>query len=116
MGTAAWPSLGLNACEHDEILNSVAAPVPRGNHAARPRNGATRSAAAGSSREAANAGHESNGHARIILAARFNPIPGSAEIAAVVARVTSSWYSTAMIDRWPWLTTRTSTKPLGPGA
>src|SRR5690242_5354734 len=88
----------------------------RANHAARPRNDAMRSAAAGSSRDAANAGQELKGRARIILAARFSPIPGRAEIAAIGAWFTSSGYSTAVIDRWPWLTTRTSTKRLTPAS
>src|SRR6266705_4963598 len=78
-------------------------------HAAKPRNGATRWATAGSSNDAANAGHESNGLARTMRAARFSPIPGRAQIAASDARFTSSGYSIAVRDRWPWLVTRTST-------
>src|SRR2546427_4955936 len=81
---------------------------------ARPRNGATRFPAAGSSSEATNAGKESKGLARTMRAARFAPIPGRAEIAASGARFTSSGYSTAVRERCPWLTTRTSTNRLMP--
>src|SRR5206468_8844100 len=65
-----------------------------GVHIARPRNGATRSPAAGSSSDATNAGRESNGLARTMRAARFAPIPGRAEMAANGAWFTSSGYST----------------------
>src|SRR5206468_64297 len=56
-----------------------------------------------------NACGESNGLARTMRAARFAPIPGRAEMAANGAWFTSSGYSTAVRDRCPWLTTRTST-------
>src|SRR2546428_11456816 len=81
----------------------------RPTHAAKPKNGATRSATDGSSRDAAKAGQESNGLARRMRAARLAPMPGSAEMAAIGARFTSSGHSIAVRDRWPWLTTRAST-------